>query len=289
MKVLNFEKIWANENSLASPQDAHLDKLGRIQSTGMKTFFKCRDYYYFHFIENGSGKFFLNDVVFQGAPGHLIFFFPEVKVAYFQTSNVPWQFVWGRFCGKSVGAVLKQLGITRGNPTLEVREPAAMQVRLHDLLHRLCNKGQDPFAPYSSFWELMELIRKHVSAAPSDPVPVPMLDRALRIIDSPLLPLPNVNQLANQLGIGRVTLFRLFRDNLKTAPTDYIENVRFQRACFMLTESNLMLNEIAGFCGLGSGQYFSNWFSRKGGCSPRAYRENAKLRKKSPSKKAPKV
>jgi transcriptional regulator GlxA family with amidase domain len=81
-----------------------------------------------------------------------------------------------------------------------------------------------------------------------------------------------VEQLAQKLGVGRVTLFRVFRDRLRTTPAAHIDEIRNQRALFMLSESNLGLKEIASSCGLSSAQYFSSWFARKNGAPPSAYR-----------------
>jgi transcriptional regulator GlxA family with amidase domain len=81
-----------------------------------------------------------------------------------------------------------------------------------------------------------------------------------------------VEQLAQKLGVGRVTLFRVFRDRLRTTPAAHIDEVRNQRALFLLSESNLGLKDIASFCGFSSAQYFSSWFVRKNGEPPSACR-----------------
>jgi AraC-like DNA-binding protein len=278
MKMLTYAEEWGRTNTLPNVRDMHLDKLGIARSDGhFRSFFKCRDYYYLHFIEKGRGTFVLDGVPHDAPAGTLIFFYPGVSVSYHDAPQSPWRFAWARLYGRDLTPALKQLGITRRNPCIQAREVETLQLRLHDLFHRLRRSPRDDaFLPYSACWELLILLRGHLNVAPPPPVPIPLLEQAQSILNEPMQALPNVEQLAQKLGVGRVTLFRLFREHLKTSPTEHIDEIRYQRACTMLAESNLKLKEIAAVCGLASPQYFSNWFSRRAGAPPRTYRANAR-------------
>lgn len=278
MKLLTFTEEWGRTNALPDVRDLHLDKFGLASSSGhFKSFFKCRDYYYLHFIEKGQGTFVLDGIPHEAPAGTLVFFYPGVSASYHDETATPWRFMWARLCGRDLPAALKQLGISRRHPCAQARETDALQFRLHDLYHRLRQAPRDDaFLPYSACWELLILLRTHLNTVPPPPVPIPLLEQAQRILNEPMQPLPNVELLARKLGVGRVTLFRLFREHLRTTPTEYIDELRYARACAMLGESNLRLKEIATVCGLASPQYFSNWFNHRGGMPPRLYRLNAR-------------
>jgi AraC-like DNA-binding protein len=278
MKFLTYHEAWGRVSALPTPKDTHLDRFGMARSDGnFRSFFTVRDYYYLHFIEKGQGTFVLDGETFDAPAGTLIFFYPGMSAAYHDRPDAPWRFAWARIYGRSLDPVLKQLGITRRNPCNQTREPEALQLRLHDLFLRLRrSRRDDTFLPYRACWELLSLLKDHVTTVPQPPVPIPLLEQAQRLLNEPMQSLPNVEQLAQHLGVGRVTLFRLFRDHLKTTPAEYIDDIRYQRACSMLSESNLRLKEIAALCGLASHPYFSHWFSRRSGIPPNAYRTNAR-------------
>ena len=56
-------------------------------------------------------------------------------------------------------------------------------------------------------------------------------------------------------------------------PTVYIANYRMERACHLLTDTELPVSEIAHAVGFEQPGYFSNTFRRHFGISPGHYRE----------------
>ena len=288
MKLMIHSEQWDRVNALPDSKAMHLDKFGIVHTDGhFRSFFTARDYYYLHFIEKGHGSFVVDGVRYDAPPGTLIVFFPGASARYHDQPSTPWRFVWARLYGRAMEAVLRQLGITRRQPCARIREPDALQVRLHNLFHRLRRTSGDAFVPYWACWELLMLLRDHLAAQALPLAPIPLIEQAQRILDDPLQPVPNVEQLAQKLGVGRVTLFRVFRDRLRTTPATHIDEVRNQRALFMLSKSNLGLKDIASSCGLSSAQYFSSWFARKNGAPPSAYRRRVRL-EPGPSRAEPK-
>jgi len=273
MKLLIHSDQWDRANALPDAKAMHLDKFGVVHTDGhFRSFFTVRDYYYLHFIEKGRGSFLVDGVNHDAPAGTLIFFFPGVSARYHDEPATPWRFVWARLYSRAMAPVLRQLGITRRTPCTRVREPEALQLRLHNLFHRLRRTSGDAFMPYWACWELLMALRDHLAVQALPLAPIPLIEQAQRILDDPVQPVLNVEQLAQKVGVGRVTLFRLFRDQLHTTPAAHIDEVRNRRALFMLSESNLGLKEIAASCGLSSAQYFSSWFVRKNGAPPSAYR-----------------
>jgi transcriptional regulator GlxA family with amidase domain len=102
-----------------------------------------------------------------------------------------------------------------------------------------------------------------------------LVQNASQLIEDLLHPIPNVTELAERLGVDRTTLFRVFQDHHGTSPSEYIDLSRFERARELLLHTTMSMNEITRQCGLTSQQYFSAWFHRKSGQSPRDYRKKA--------------
>ena len=68
-------------------------------------------------------------------------------------------------------------------------------------------------------------------------------------------------------------LYKLFSEKFGMPPTVYIANYRMERACHLLTDTELPVSEIAHAVGFEQPGYFSNTFRRHFGISPGHYRE----------------
>lgn len=82
----------------------------------------------------------------------------------------------------------------------------------------------------------------------------------------------SVDDLAGAGGVSKRGCFRLFRQQLRATPTDYLRQYRLQKASALLCSGALPITEIAYRCGLGSSSYFGKLFREQYGCSPRVYR-----------------
>lgn len=267
-------EVWARESMLPGVHDLRLEKLGIARSAGkFSYFYECAENVcLWHFIEKSDGMFVIDRVEHAAPAGNLVLIFPGQSATYHDNPAAPWHFTWGKLTGSAIMQALGEIKLTPANPAVQMQETDALITQLHDMFQRLKNAEPDPYAPYAASWELLQLLRRHLPWVPSVPAGVPLLERARALIEDPLHRLPNVQELADLLGIGRVTLFRLFRDQLDTTPTEYIDHVRYQRACAMLKESPLKIKEIGKLCGFATPQYFTNWFRGKSGQSPKIYR-----------------
>lgn len=83
----------------------------------------------------------------------------------------------------------------------------------------------------------------------------------------------SVEDLAEKLFISRVQLYRKIKAILDVSISDYIQNIRLEKAKTLLLESALSISEIAYSCGFSSPNYFSTSFKNKYGKSPKSYKE----------------
>lgn len=66
---------------------------------------------------------------------------------------------------------------------------------------------------------------------------------------------------------------RIFSKTYHTTPLEYLIDLRINHACIMLKNTDLTVSEIATYCGVSDGNYFSRIFKKRIGCSPTAYRK----------------
>lgn len=72
--------------------------------------------------------------------------------------------------------------------------------------------------------------------------------------------------------MSQSTFMRNFQRVFQRSPIDYLIRLRVQKACEMLTDSELRITDVALACGFNDSNYFTRQFVRVTGCPPRDYR-----------------
>lgn len=91
-------------------------------------------------------------------------------------------------------------------------------------------------------------------------------------ISDPETDLPSIAELAALVGISDSHLRRSFKERTGEGIVEYIQRSRFNRACTLLTNTNLMIKDIAAQLGFSSQYGFTLAFRRIAGETPRTYR-----------------
>ena len=83
----------------------------------------------------------------------------------------------------------------------------------------------------------------------------------------------SIADLLEHLGCSRSKLFRHFRDYKTARPLEFLNEIRIKRACKLLTDTSLHINEICREVGINNHFYFSRLFTKTIGMSPTEYRK----------------
>lgn len=81
-----------------------------------------------------------------------------------------------------------------------------------------------------------------------------------------------LEQVATLIHISRSAFSKFFRRATGKTFSDYVNDIRIGNACYLLTESDKAINEIAFETGFDSLTYFNRVFLRKKGITPRKFR-----------------
>ena len=81
---------------------------------------------------------------------------------------------------------------------------------------------------------------------------------------------------AEVFGISPNYLSNLFKSQSGTGFSDYINHLRIKRACYLLTNFNQNLDEIAFSCGFHDTGYFCRVFKKHNSCTPGEFRRRKK-------------
>lgn len=96
-----------------------------------------------------------------------------------------------------------------------------------------------------------------------------LIDWILAHLDTEL----SIDRLADQLAMSSRNFRRVFQATFDTTPTDYVERLRLERACVLLTSGSQPIERIAAAVGFASADVFRRAFHARFLSSPSAYRE----------------
>ena len=143
-------------------------------------------------------------------------------------------------------------------------------------LHRMLKGGYAPFEVDAQTLLLMaETARQYAvkvrksKGALSYPV-----KKALEFIEEAYGQSLTAEELAKRAGLSKSHFQRLFKSETGHTVTEKINAVRTEKAAFLLTESTVLITDIAFEVGFNSRQHFFDTFRHIYGCSPQRFRKN---------------
>ena len=83
-----------------------------------------------------------------------------------------------------------------------------------------------------------------------------------------------IDELATSVGISRSYFQHLFKEKTGLAPLEYVNTLKMQKACELITTTNLSIKSIALQVGFSDPYYFSRAFKKVMSSSPKMYRHN---------------
>ena len=81
----------------------------------------------------------------------------------------------------------------------------------------------------------------------------------------------SVEMLAERAGMTRMNLYRRLKTITGLTPVELIKKIRIEKACRLIKDSSLSINEIGRLTGFNSASYFNTAFKKELGCTPGEY------------------
>lgn len=147
----------------------------------------------------------------------------------------------------------------------------------------MLKRRNDPLAAarrhflFLDLWEQLDWERE-TDRHESRPVPDdPLMKKAGAALKESAFETISLSDLAASLGLSTVQFSRRFRKMYGVNPSEYLSELRLDKARVLLLENRLTLDEIAAQCGYSNGFYFSRVFSQKMRISPSEYRQSYRV------------
>ncbi len=102
-----------------------------------------------------------------------------------------------------------------------------------------------------------------------------LVQKVITIIDSDLTADLSLHRQAEMLNVNASYLSTLFKKETGMTLTEYVSKKRIDHAAFLLSSTNMQIQNIAQHCGIFDVNYFTKIFKKIKGKTPKEYREDA--------------
>jgi AraC family transcriptional regulator of arabinose operon len=226
---------------------------------------------------SGAGRVSCGELESAIQKDELILLPPGVPHEYGADARHPWAIEWLHLRGAAADGFCAALAQGRRAALARLPSAVAAQSRIHAVWERLEQlihlddllvASADSRLALAHFWAGL---RRHPASGGEERI-LHLLKSLKSRLDTPA----DLSALARQCGYAPSHFSYLFRRATGLAPLQYLHSLKMREACRLLDSTPLSIQEIAGLLGYEDPFYFSRYFRKTMGSSPRDYRNRPK-------------
>ena len=246
-----------------------------------------RNHYLFHYILGGKGTFMWQDgngrnhtATLKAGQGFLIS--PRQITTYVADERIPWEYCWLEFDGLRAKESLEITGLSVNQPVYNPvhREfEAVMRDEMLDIVH---NKKEAPLHLIGHLYIFIDALTRSVrDYRPStDKVKDFYIKEALAYIEHNYMNDITIENIAESSGLNRSYFGKIFKESVGRSPQEFLISYRMIKAAELLKLTSYSINEIGCAVGYPNQLHFSRAFKNVYGVSPRKWRSENAIDKK---------
>lgn len=251
--------------------------VGREQTQSGHEFVSVRNYYLFHFVLKGKGKYYVNENTYSLSKNYGFIIEPGVKTRYVADIYEPWEYCWIGVRGIDVINFLETAELYNKHYfSFETESIEPLLSLLEEIKSNPeINTDYVSLRVNAAFLEIMSCFVpkiKHVSKNLTGVNSI-AIDGA-NFFQKHFAQNIGVNEAATALNVSRVYFSTIFTKEIGKSPKEYLTEIRLDAAKKLLCESNLTLKAIASKCGFTDVSVFSKCFKKVLGVSPNCYNKS---------------
>jgi len=228
----------------------------------------CRNAFIIHYCLSGHGYYLGNRV----DAGQGFVFLPGDTVEYHPSQSDPWRYLWFVIDAKDPEFFLKYYDLDKSTGIFNFDFIDVLEEEYRSL-RRGKSFSADPVETLIAYLNVL----KHHSASKSGHNKAAVYAKSAKdFIETNYHRRPSITELAKHLSISQSYLYRVFSEEYGVSPKEYLNQCCMEQAKSLLRTGNMNISQIAASVGYTDVLAFSAFFSKRKGCSPRAYREKAR-------------
>lgn len=258
-----FDNYYIYSNYV--PTDIYPVQYGRQQCRPDYDFGPCvRNNYIIHYVYSGRGIFRVDGCEYEVGSGQMFLIKPNQLAYYKADSDEPWLYRWIEFNGSMAERVLAVFDL----PVLDDNEEL-----LGNAIKDIVEGGSVPFEfLMQKLWGFIAALSHSFVEAPKA-YSEEYVKKAVAFIKNNVHKKVTVYDIAENIGIDRSYLSRLFRKYQNISPQQYIINVKMNAAAQYLKNTDISIAEAANSVGYYDYHVFNKIFKNHFGLSPSAWRK----------------
>jgi AraC family transcriptional regulator, arabinose operon regulatory protein len=242
------------------------------------------DEYIMLYCVEGRGWLRIGSRTFPIGPHDLCFVLTGHAHGYGADDHDPWTIHWAHFDGHQAAAFVELIGASAQSPVIALRGDTRPNLARHfnamlsllavgalsdgSLLHLL-----KACAHLRQILSTLALVNATVDdPCAEDATEKSVVDRVIRLMHENITRPLQLEKIAREVNLSASHLHRLFRQEIDTTPMHYFIRLKIGRACELLDNTEMKVNEIGHFLGYSDPHYFSRIFKQNTGYAPRKFR-----------------
>lgn len=209
-----------------------------------------RLHYQFYAILDGKGILQIDNEIYHLQKGDTIFILPGTKIYLEADEYTPWTLAWSAFSGEESGSYLKRT-VYADSPVWTCPDPDG-QLALYTR-HLVAVFEREASRPMEITGALLQLLSFLVPSPKASirrkDIKQYHLGRAKKYLEENYCYDIRIQDISHQLGIDRSYVYRLFVELEHKSPSDYLLDIRMEKAKEMLADEKTSVAEAAYSCG----------------------------------------
>ncbi len=267
------------KNSVLDPSlyfELNIQEIGREACVKGKKFdYTPKSYHLFHYIMDGEGTLEYKGKTYKLKPGQMFYIAPNDKPIYSPNPDNPWTYIWVGFDGLVVKELLATSHISASNPIyVDIsKDVRTLFIEMH--ASRRTEKANTLYA-LSSLYRLFSIITYDNAKNRNNPnLPLIIIEAREFILNNFQFNI-SIDDIASSISVTPNYLSNQFKKHLGITIKKYINGIRIERACALLTFTDLPIKEVAKRVSFDNQLQFATLFKKYRDVTPSEYRKNLK-------------
>lgn len=246
-----------------------------------------RDYYLIHYVTKGKGTYQVGEEKFHLSQYDGFLILPGSTIIHRADAYDPWDVCWVAFFGRKVDQLLKSAGLDQNHLLFRYEKDDFLENCIKQIYNESRN-GQNIATITGYFYlfigKLIEIHQSQFENKKKKIVTFSHFEDALNYIKRNIHTQITIQNLASYLHLDVSQVYRIFKRRTTLSPQQYIMNMRMQKACEMISGTDLSIKEISEWLSFEYQSHFTKQFKNIVGMTPSEYRLNLPKKKTKPRK-----
>lgn len=234
-----------------------------------------RPNYILHYILSGKGSYQVGEGKYMLQQGQGFLIEPDTLIFYQADAEEPWTYLWVGFAGMQAEMFLEDIGLGGSQHIFQSKYGEELRRIVSEMLKHHSGSQTNQYYLQSLLYEFFAVLTREVpmGAVMEENLESIYVKKAVNFIRSNYSRGIGVTEIAEHTGVSRSYLYKIFQENLKVSPKEFLTRLRIMRARELLELTQLTIECVAVSCGYQDVLVFSKAFKQVVGKPPSFYRK----------------